>query len=226
MNKVNLLLGRGSPRNYIPAVEENNPLLPCDRLIVKYYLEYPAYKIMRDYFLDHKEYTHLVLATDDIVVLPEHIEQLQKDLKKEDYPILSGIINVDLDDEKYINVCLDMPSKQRSGRKYKWMTRNILPEWDIFQVDFSGFPLMAIRRDVVEQTEFKCDRIYQGLPANRGASVDLVFCWECKENRIPIHVDQMIDMVHLRTKGGIMLGDKTKEVLFWPKGKDPISILT
>jgi len=213
VNKIKLLLGRPSPRCYIPAVEENNPLLPCSMIIPKHYSEYRAYKIVRDHFISHKEYTHLVIATDDIVVLPEHIIQLEKDLEKHDYHVLSGMMNVDLDDEKYVNICHTIPTKQRKGRKYGWVPRSVLPEWDIFEAEFSGFPLMAIRRDIVERFEFRGDRVWQGLTSDRGASYDLVFCWDCKDNNIPIFVDQQIDMLHLRTNGGLVINDKDEQTV-------------
>jgi len=213
-SKVKLLLGRPSPRCYIPAVEENNPKLPCKLVIPQHYNEYDAYQIMRDAFLRLKDYTHLVIATDDIVVLPEHIEQLQKDLEENDYPVLSGIMNVDLDDKVFVNICHTLPTKQRRGRKYNWITRDLLPEWDIFQAEFSGFPLMAIRRDIVERFEFRGDRVFEGLPPTRGASYDLVFCWDCKENGIPIYVDSRIDMLHLRTKGGCVINKEEQKVVF------------
>lgn len=170
---------------------------------------------MRDYFLSHKEYTHLVIATDDIVVKPEHITQLQKDLEEHDYPVLSGIMNVDLDDKVFVNICQTMPTKQRKGRKYNQYTRDTLPDENIFQVGFSGFPLMAIRRDIVEQFEFRGDRVWQGLSSDRGASYDLVFCWDCKDSNIPIFVDKRIDMLHLRTKGGLVINDKDARTQIW-----------
>ena len=73
MNNVNLLLFRGSPRSNIENVEMWNGILPCDKLIIRFVSEFKAYKKAREFFIEHKEYTHLVIATDDIVVHPKHI---------------------------------------------------------------------------------------------------------------------------------------------------------
>ena len=81
MPKLKILLGRGSPRSNIEAVEHWNQFLPCDKIIPRFVTEFKAYKMMRDYFLKHTEYTHLVLATDDIVVHPKHIDMLIDDLE-------------------------------------------------------------------------------------------------------------------------------------------------
>lgn len=220
-----LLLARGSPRCYIPAVEENNPKLPCDRLIVKYFPEWHAYQIMRNFFLQRKEYTHLVLATDDIVVTPKDIQQLSRDLSRCDYPVLSGLMNVDLDDQVFVNLSMSLPMKDRKLRKYSWMTRDeVFVKEDIFQVAFSGFPLMAIRRDVVEKLSFDADKVFQGLPPHRGASLDFVFCWYCSERNIPIMVDKRIDLLHLRTSGGLEVNKKEKKVELYVKG-EPMQVL-
>jgi len=190
-----------------------------------YYPEYFAYKIMRNYFLKNKEYTHLVLATDDIVVKSGHIDMLENDLKKFDYPVLSGVMNVDLDDREYVNLAMSLPLKNRTLRKYSWMTRReLFVKEDIFQVAFSGFPLMAIRRDIVEKVPFDADRVFQGLPPDRGASLDFVFCWYCVMKDIPIMVDKRIDMLHLRTKGGLMLNNKHKKVKTYQVGQPGVEI--
>ena len=93
--------------------------------------------------------------------------------------------------------------------------REVFVQDNIFQVAFSGFPLMAIRRDIVLKVPFDADKVFEGLPPHRGASLDFVFCWYCMERDIPIHVDKRIDLKHLRTKGGLMLNDKKREIEFW-----------
>lgn len=216
---VKLLLGRGTPRDYIPSVIENNAKLPCDRLLVKFYPEYFAYKIMRNYFLRHEEYTHLVLATDDIVVKANHICQLAKDLEESYYPVLSGLMNVDLDDHVFVNLSMSLPMKNRRLRKYSWLSRDeVFVKDNIFQVAFSGFPLMAICRDVVKLLSFDADKVFEGLPPHRGASLDFVFCWYCQERDIPIMVDKRIDLLHLRTAGGLEVNKQAKKIVFQSPG--------
>lgn len=214
-----ILLGRGSPRSNIREVESLNESLPCDKLIVRFVGEYKAYMIMKDEFMKRPDYTHLVLATDDIVVKPEHIVQLQKDLDEFDYPVISGMMNVDQDDDVHVNLTWELPIKDRKHRQYNNIRREMIAdEPDIFQVAFSGFPLMAIRRDIVKPYIFAADKVFQGFPPYRGASLDLVFCWYCKENNIPVMVDKRIDMKHLRASGTNRVGKKHTKVEYWHDG--------
>ncbi len=208
MPKSKILLGRGSPRSNIPRVEYQNEFLPCDKIIPRFIPEWQAYKLMREYFLEHMEYSHLVLATDDIVVKPEHIKQLIRDIELHDYPVVAGLMNVDQGDKININIAYQLPLKNRRSRKYQWMKRNELPIDNCFKVAFNGFSLMAIRRDIVAKSSFSADRVFEGKPPEQGASLDLVFCYWCQDNNIPVYCDKRIDMEHLRKSGVIMIGQK------------------
>jgi len=182
---------------------------------------------MRNFFLKNEQYTHLLLATDDIVVKPIHIHQILRNLKTFDYPVLSGLMNVDLDDEVFVNLTMSLPMKNRRLRQYSWMTRReLFVKEDIFQVAFSGFPLMCIRRDIVKRIPFDADRVFEGKPPENGASLDFVYAWYCEEHNVPVMVDKRIDLLHLRTKGGLMLNSKRKHTIFWEHGKEPVEIQT
>ena len=199
--KSKILLCRGSPRSNIPRVEAQIGNLPCDKLVVRFVHEFKAYEIMKDEFLRRTDYTHMVLATDDIVVRKEHIEQLIEDIEQYDYPVISGMMNVTHGEEEHVNLTWSMPIKQRQHRQYQWIRRDELPNKDIFEVAFSGFPLMAIKRDIVKDYIFAADKVFAGLPPHRGASLDLVFCWYCQENNIPVMADKRINMEHLPKSG-------------------------
>ena len=215
-----MLLFRGSPRSNIIEVERYNPVLPCDKLIIRFVTEFKAYEQARDFFLQHEEYDYLVLATDDIIVRPEHIIQLQKDLEEFQFAVISGVMNVDQSDyskpEGFLNICYELALKDRKLRSYSWIKRKDLPKEDKFLVKFSGFPLMAIRRDIVQMTPFAADGLYKGKDMHFGASLDFVFCWFCHEHGIPIYADKRIDMYHLRTSGRMQLGEKEKRTEFIP----------
>lgn len=227
---MKLLLFRGSPRSNIEEVENYNPQImeECDILNIRYCFEFDAYKWARDYFLEHKEYDYFVIATDDIIVKPEHIIQLKEDLKEFKFAVISGMMNVDEKDypDGNLNICSCLALKDKKLRHYDWLDKTRLPKDDIFQVKFSGFPLMAIRRDIVEMFPFATDSIFKGKGMQFGASLDFVFCWYCHEYGIPIYVDQRIFMKHLRTHGTHQAGERKKEV--WlndkmiQKGMNPI----
>lgn len=226
---MKLLLARGSPRSNIPEVEEQNPKLPCDKLLVQYMSEIPAYKIMRNYFLS-KDYDYLVLATDDIVVRPEHVTQLQKDLDENQYLVLSGMMNVDQHEfsrkDGNLNICYELALKDRKLRYYSWVRRDGLPEKDVFQVKFAGFGLTAIHRSIIERYEFAGDGVFKGKGMEFGASLDFVFCWWCHENNVPIFVDKRIDMFHMRTSGRHQVGERSPKIYFCGVGKEPERIIS
>ena len=75
MTKINPLLCCPSPRD-IREVYEALRETGYDRLYAKYYPEKTAYNLLRDYFLDHTEYTHLVICPDDLIIKKEHIDSL------------------------------------------------------------------------------------------------------------------------------------------------------
>ena len=161
MPKLKTLLGRGSPRSNIPKVEYNNQFLPCDRLIARYIPEWHAYQIMRNYFLQHKEYTHLVLATDDIVVLKKDIEQLQKNLG-DDYPVIAGIMNVDQDDEnqdvpnqfiqkRRLHDDRELPGRDSVERMRVDVSRGIAAVKDLQAPRHRGFPTVELLIEVVPE---------------------------------------------------------------------------
>jgi len=217
--KVNLLFGRASPRSNIPRVEYQNQFLPCDRLYVRFVLEWNAYQIMRNYFLQHQEYTHLVLATDDIIVYEKDIKRLQQDLEINDFPVLAGVMNVDQGDEIFLAITQILMTKQRDIRKPVWIKREDLFDYpNIFTVAFNGFSLIALRRDIVDRQNFDADKVFQGFPPHRGASLDVVFAHWCAVNKIPIRVDKRIMLTHKRKAGQIRVKREAELLEFCEKG--------
>jgi hypothetical protein len=216
--KYKILLFRGSPRSNIQEVEMWNNKLPCDVLNIRYMQEIPAYHLARNWFLEHKEYDYFVIATDDIIVKPEHVEQLQKDIDENPFPVISGMMNVDqheyMIENGNLNICQTLALKDKKLRYYDWYKRENLPDKTIFQVKFAGFGLTAIRRDIIEQIEFAGDGIFKGKGMEFGASLDFVFCWNCHERNIPIFVDKRIDMQHLRISGRHQVGERYPQIWF------------
>ena len=213
---MKLLLFRGSPRSNIEEVENENPKIQkeCDILNIRYSFEFDAYKWARDYFLSHKEYDYLVIATDDIIVKPEHIIQLKEDIKEFKFAVISGMMNVDEKDypNGNLNICSCLALKDKKLRHYDWLDLTRLPKDDIFLVKFAGFGLTAIRRDIVEMFPFATDSIFKGKGMQFGASLDFVFCWYCHEYNVPIYVDKRIFMHHLRTHGKHQAGERKREI--------------
>lgn len=216
-----------SPRANIPQVLRYQRDLPFDRFIPYFMKEVDAYQLARNFFLEHEEYTHLAVGTDDIVVYPDHIKQLAKDLEEHDYHVLSGTMNVYQEDLQFLNICTKSVSLRWHDRYYDWIPAKDIPKYTlngpIIPVAFSGFPLMVIRRDVVEQIPFYSDAMYNDVPYKEGGSLDVQYCFNATRKGYGIYADTRVFMIHLRMAGKIRVGKIKPMCLFWPvNGKKQI----
>lgn len=220
---VNLLLFVPSPRD-IPQVLDEHPLLPCDIFVVKYKSEWPAYFDGREFFLTHKEYTHLAFACDDVVIKPQHIRRIVRDLELFDYEVLSGMMNVEQDDLETVNITPkhNVPSPRHEERFYEWYKKADLAGKGIIEAGFSGFPLMVLRRKVVEQIPFDTDGGFNGSDNHSGGSLDVMFCKACHDNNIPIMVDTNVILLHMRRAGISRVGGLNPDWYFRPKGSPDV----
>lgn len=182
-----------------------------------------------DYFDRHKEYTHIAIAPDDLLVKREHYEALVKTLEKEDYPVLGGVCNVDMIHEDHMALTIkSKPHVIRGIRReggingYTWVLSREIEDKEIIEVNFAGMPFLFIRRDIVEQIPLTGDTPYDPNPLERAKiprSFDCAFCWNCREKGIPIRVDCRVKMVHLNGAG---LQDNTGWEVHHPLvGKEP-----
>ena len=223
VNRVNILHVIPSPRDNIPQVLKHQADLPFDRFIPKFLKEVDAYHCAREFFLNHPEYTHLAIGTDDIIVTLDHINQLAKDLEEVDYPVISGMMNVYQEDMQFMNICKKLVSVRWYDRYYEWIPLKDIPnhtkQGPIIQVSFSGFPLMVIRRDVVEKIPFYSDAMYNDVPYKNSGSLDVQFCYNATKLGINIFCDTRDLMEHLRLSGKIRVGKEKPHCVFWPVGK-------
>lgn len=190
------LIGIPSPRD-IKTFKEHIQRLPADKLWLKYYKQLEAYERMRKYFLNH-HYSHLIICPDDLIVQPYDLTRLIHGLIRHDYPVLSGMCNVDDASNTEVNITplKHIPKEDIVFRQYVWMSAKSkrLRKGEIFQVGFAGFGFFAIRRDIVEQIPFRTDET--------GCCIDTFFCWDCHKAKIPIYVDPKINMLHLKVADG------------------------
>lgn len=216
--KVNPLLCSPSPRD-IKEVYDELKDTGYDRLYAKYYPEKTAYNLMRDYFLDHQEYTHLVICPDDLVIKKEHTDKLIADLEINDFPVLSGVCNVDSGSNKdFLNITYNLPHPKRTvpekniigWRHYHWVHKDTKFPRDILPFYFSGFAAMFLRRDVVARYKFTDDAAQNGTPSLITGAIDVMFSNVCALEKIPQMVDTTVRMEHLKGKErffDITLGD-------------------
>lgn len=197
-----LLIGIPSPRD-IPEFLEATAKLEYDKIWSKYRTEYPAFKKIREFFLEHPEYSHLAILCDDLIVKPDDVKRLFHVTVVNDYPALGGLCMVNRDEEwkDCVNLVTTQPvNPHRPERHYDFITvsqwQTLLNERDTIQTKFQGFPFTIIRRDIVEQFEFKTDGFYNNKP-ERGCCTDTVFCWELFNAGIHMYADLRIFMHHI-----------------------------
>lgn len=220
---VNLLFACPSPRD-IPQVLDEHPLLPCDVYVVKYEPEWQAYFQIREFFLGHKEYTHLAIACDDVVVKPNHIRRIIRDLELFDYEVMSGMMNVEQDDLETLNITPkeNIVKPRHEERVYQWLKKKDVIGKGIIEVGFSGFPLMVIRRNIVSEIPFDSDGAFNGGDVASAGSLDVVFCKACHDKGIPIMVDTDILLLHMRRSGVSYVGVKHPDWYFRSKGSPDV----
>lgn len=225
----------------IPEVISGLKSVNCDILTTEYY-PYPYnYRITRKFFLDHEEYTHLICDPNDLVVKKENYEKLIDGLENNDFPVLSGLCNVDLGKYRnFWNVCLTKPKLDYEERFYKWFPESqrklLLKKGIKFQkFGWAGFPFMAIQRDIVKQIPFyhipkgheDHDKNNLGMMELKGGwAGDLAFCTSCEFFNIPIMVDITNTIHHLRFCGEMRIGKDNPKVYFEPANKSEIFDIT
>jgi hypothetical protein len=166
-----------------------------DKLWLKNMNQVMAYHQLRLWFLEHTEYTHLIILLDDVLITQEEFDILRLDVEEGDYPVIGGIGNVSYLRLEEYSPCIDvMPSYDEYT--YKFMKKSELEAFVrakefIKQVKFEGFSLTFIRRDIVEQVPFRGDN-----------SIDLNFAIDCEAKGIPTYVDFRTKMFHLKWRMG------------------------
>jgi len=213
-SKVNPLICSASPRD-IPEVKEALEKIRCDRVLAKYYTEIEAYAHLREFFLAHKEYSHMVLCPDDLVVTSQAFEAMRRDVEaglilggQNRFRVLSAMCNVvwnlpkltfNMKGDNHIDFC-DLEQVVTLAR---YLDRPILQVKDCY------FSCTWIRREVVEKVSF------DGLPAEEGCkcfncmhgvkrhSIDYAFAQECNKRDIMMFVDTRVRLKHLAWRLGI-----------------------
>ena len=212
---TNILLGIPSPFDFVLPTKYRS-LLPCDKIIPKYYREDRAYKIIRDYFLEHIEYTYLAVACSDIWITPKDIQYLYEDAKH-GYPVFGGIMNISLEQIDVYNVTVNYVDERHP--KFIWYTKQTLPKKDVFPVGFSGFPLLCLAREIVNKFDFEPMSLYSNKPDLYPGSLDRVLCYKLNKARITILADKRINLLHLKEihtqSQEVLVGIEKSMTEFW-----------
>lgn len=226
----NPLIGYYHAVDLDPVIEGLNEI-DADKLQVSYF-KYPyPHRIIEDYFLTHKQYTHLIMIPNDLVYNNSNFQRTKDAIEKHDYPVLSGLCNVDLKTHKTdYNVCFKLPDLAYVNRRYRWLANSTRMELirrgaRFVKVMFAGYPAICIRRDVLDKVRlnFLNDTIKNNsLPiweSRGGFANDLIFCHNINDKGIELICDLKNTMLHFRYEGKSQIGIKEYKVKFIPKGE-------
>jgi hypothetical protein len=208
--KINLLIINPSPRK-IKWFEAKLKILNTkyDIFRAKDNLdEVDAYKVCRDFFLEHTEYTHMAILPDDLLVDLRHVDKLVEDLEQFDYDVLSGISNFACTSMSMWEKMTCIPYSNygavdqlaKTGRFDYFVQIMTRKEYDklkkdmenkpnrIIRVGLSNFPFTIAKRSVVEKIEFGINLM----------GVDTVFFQSCIKKGIATYADLDVQLVHLK----------------------------
>ncbi len=205
----NPLIVSPSPRD-IEVVKSALMDCPYDIMYAKYFPIKEAMMRLRDYFLAYTEYTHLIYATDDLVIRPSHIECLKKSLDVKDRQYIAGVCNVDIDEHKdYLAITHNLPHptknlpNQLGWRWYHWYHKDDV-EKGLMRVWHSGNACAIFRRDLIEQIPFEDDRVFNKAESDKEhGSIDVMFSNALARKQIQQVVDTDCRMLHMRNYGKI-----------------------
>lgn len=194
---INPLICIPSPRNIKVVADCHDNLENYDRLWMKEnFDELQAYQILRNYFLEHKEYTHFVITPDDLLIPIKTFEKLVDDLKRKDYPVLSGVCNFNCERFKTYELDLVVDANHKNGVDY--LLQNEVPHFKhyaktgqikgIRKVAFAGFSLTFIRRDIVEKIPF----------GTKGKGLDSDYSYKLLLEKIDQYVDFDARSLHIK----------------------------
>ena len=204
-----------------PEILNSLKEIPCDQFHVNY-MPYPLpHNLAREFFLEHEEYTHLIVMPQDLHVTKQHYESLIKTVQETKYDVVSGVCNVERPMHRNYHkwaICKKIPSLDKFKRYYNWMPETS-QTLGVVQVEFSGFVFCCIARKVVNRIDLK-----SGTPIFKGtvhigtgqflAAPDLTFCHACKDAGIPIYADTDIRMRHYANHKDSLIGKKLSSTEF------------
>ena len=200
IQNIRPLLMMPSPRD-IPDVVKWWPQIQHDKFVVKYKNQITAYTESKKFFLEHPEYTHIIVCPDDLEVTPEGVKQLLDDIRDFGYQTISGYCNIDEsqpDTYAIQPLGTDMTPDHPNTTKGSWYMKDekpILPlDKFLLQVAHVGFSCQIIERSLFEKVKW--------IGASGGGlhNFDWQFSKDCQKLDIPIFVDIRVKLWHRRTE--------------------------
>ena len=176
-----------------------------DLLIIKNMTHDKAHQEAKKFFMEHKEYTHLIIINEDIIVTPSHLKLLLEDIEMYPNAVIGGYAfpvskrypktNLSLTPVRGYVVFAD---------QYNFLElEDVITRKDIdvlVKAFFNGNTLTAYPRYVVEKLSFKPYKwVYDstlGIRTKRGIMFDLQISRELERMNIPLLVDLRLMVIH------------------------------
>lgn len=202
-----------------------------DVLEIQNYWHEEAYQFAKDFFLKHREYSHLLIIPEDAIVTPDHVDLLLDESAKIGYPVISGYSNIDFRKDLVNITTKDLRNiKLAFQEQYQHPSiKTVLVgafDYPLQKVFFCGHTLCLIRRDVVEKTSFKAYKTIDDLIRRKqfgtggkpfGIMHDVQFCIECANLGVPIYVDLRLLFIHFGvTVDMVNLKGKIRTIRLYP----------
>jgi len=234
-----------TPRDFPLAKNWLMNITYIDKLFICYYKTDDAHRIARE-FVEDKDYTHIIIATDDILATPIHPMYLIDDVIKYDFPVISGWCNYNFTRD-WSAITLSKPWYVARGMKIisagqygftpmssmvtypysKIKKGNIeyngvkLP-WYIIKVWFNGNPLTMIRRDIWDKVPFRPYSQSVDRFGRRGAMYDLQFAIDLDKHNIPHYTDLRCFLLHFGNTVKYLKLKSCKPKTVFIKAKTPL----
>ena len=227
--------------NVLGVVMSVRDLKPClywidqitfiDKLVIKNYSHDDAHKIARDFFLEHKEYTHFLFLSEDIIATPCHVSLIIDDARRFPNSVVCGLSNVDFNNNvtnisfrNMYNIVVHDRSVYRHPRPEDLVLGQ--KGFPFVKVWFQGNTLACYPRKVVEKLSFKPYHYhsessalrYFGYKRKHGMMFDFQMCRELYELGIDIICDLRAFVMHFKIPlGSFKFADKPRTVRLFKK---------
>jgi len=204
-----------------PEIEKDLMKIPADKFITNY-MPYPhPHNLAYAFFVQHKEYTHLIVQPQDLHATKEDFTSLIKTVKDTGYDIVSCVCNVEREGHPAFHkwaICKEIPNIDKNKRYYKWVPES-KKKLGLMQVEFQGMVFCCISRRIVEKIDLKTGTPFFKGTIHKGtgdflAAPDLTFCHCCKNAGVPIWANTDIRLKHYSNHKPHLVGIKEASTKF------------
>ncbi len=190
----------------------------CD-VFICHYMAYPLpHELVREFLINHPEYTHILIHAHDVLFTKQDYENLIK--RADDFDILAAVCNVEREGHRdYFKMCItnNLPSMDKTKRMYNWIPFGAI-EKGIIKVLHQGNALTLIKRDTALRRDIEGEYVFKGAnnrdTNNFTAAPDLTMSHICNKLNISIHADTRIIGKHYANHKATMIGKTLSKTEF------------